>query len=48
MGNLQKIHPRSAGIDVGSAKVFVGLEGKAVRSFRTFTTEFYQLLNSKI
>lgn len=35
----------SAGIDIGSNKVFVGLEGGQVHSFQTFTSDFNLLVN---
>ena len=42
---MEKIHPFAAGLDLGSEKVFVGLEKKEVVSFTTFTADFYQLLH---
>jgi len=45
MGNLKKILENTAGIDIGSEKVFVGLEGKPVRNFRTFTSSYKELCN---
>lgn len=36
---MKKIHKHSAGIDIGARKIFVGLEGKEVRSFETFTED---------
>lgn len=35
----------AAGIDIGSSKVFVGLEGGQVHSFQTFTSDFNLLVN---
>ena len=43
MGELRKIIEDAAGIDIGSEKVFVGLENKQVKSFRTFTRSYYEL-----
>lgn len=43
MGELKKILEYTAGIDIGSEKVFVALEGKAVRNFRTFTSSYKEL-----
>jgi transposase len=43
MGELKKILENTAGIDIGSEKVFVALEGKAVRNFRTFTSSYNEL-----
>lgn len=43
MDVLNKIYPNSAGIDIGSEKVFVSLEGQGVRNFRTFTACYREL-----
>lgn len=40
---MEKIHPYAAGIDIGSKKVFVAVEGEAVCSFATFTADFEKL-----
>ena len=40
---MEKIHKNSAGLDIGSTKVFVGLEDKQVCSFETFTSDFHAL-----
>lgn len=37
---MEKIHKNAAGIDIGSARVFVGTEEGEVRSFDTFTSDF--------
>lgn len=37
---IQKVHLHSAGIDIGSRSIFIGIEGKEVVSFGTFTSEF--------
>ena len=37
---MEKIRMNAAGIDIGSSKVFVGLEGGEVRSYQTFTSDF--------
>lgn len=42
MGKLKKIRQNAAGIDIGSEKVFVAIEGQEVRSFATFTSSLYQ------
>lgn len=42
MGKLEKIKRNAAGIDIGSEKVFVAVEGQEVRSFATFTSTLYQ------
>ena len=43
MGELKKILDNTAGIDIGSEKVFVALEAKVVKSFRTFTSSYKEL-----
>jgi transposase len=43
MSKLEKILDHAAGIDIGSEKVFVGLEGGFVKSFRTFTKSYLEL-----
>lgn len=40
---MEKIRKNAAGIDIGSQKVFVGLEGKEVTSYDTFTSDFIRL-----
>lgn len=40
---MEKIRENAAGIDIGSKKVFVAIEGKEVRSFYTFTEDFEKL-----
>jgi transposase len=40
---MEKMHLDAAGIDIGSRKVFVGLENGPVRSFETFTSELVAL-----
>lgn len=42
---MKKIRNNSAGLDIGSTKVFVALEGQQVRSFETFTSDFIALSN---
>lgn len=37
---ISKIHPNAAGIDIGSEKIFIGIEDKEVRSFSTFTGDY--------
>ena len=37
--NLQKVHPRAAGIDVGSKSFYVSAEDQEVRVFPTFTAD---------
>jgi transposase len=40
---MEKMHHHAAGIDIGSRKVFVGLESQPVRSFETFTQDLVAL-----
>jgi transposase len=42
MGKLEKINPNAAGIDIGSERIFIGIEGQEVRSFKTFTSSLEQ------
>ena len=42
MAKLKKIHSRSAGIDIGSEKNFVAVEGNGVKNFKTFTESFIE------
>jgi len=44
MSNLEKIIKNCAGIDIGSEKVFVAMEGHPVRHFRTFTASYKELV----
>ncbi|NND09252.1 MAG: IS110 family transposase [Saprospiraceae bacterium] len=41
---MEKINRQCAGIDVGSAKVFMSPDGKEVISYETFTTDFRELV----
>lgn len=43
MGSLTKIFQNSAGIDIGSEKVFVAVEDSPVKSYRTFTASYKEL-----
>ena len=36
---MKKIHLHTAGIDIGAEKIFIGIEGKQVVSFATFTAD---------
>jgi|GEM_PF-4520201 len=40
---MEKMHHHAAGIDIGSRKVFVGLENSPVRWFETFTSDLETL-----
>lgn len=44
MSALKKIVTDCAGIDIGSEKVFVAIEDQPVRSFRTFTASYRELV----
>ena len=44
MSKIRKIIEHAAGIDIGSQKVFVALEDKAVKSFETFTSSYQALI----
>lgn len=37
---MERIHSNTAGIDIGSRSIYIGLEGPEVVSFGTFTAEF--------
>lgn len=43
MSSLSKIHANSAGIDIGSEKVYVAVENEPVKNFRTFTASYREL-----
>ena len=43
--NISKINANSAGIDIGSEKIFIGIEGKEVRSFPTFTEDYLKAIS---
>lgn len=49
---MEKLRRNAAGIDIGAKKIFLGIEGEAVKSFDTFTEDFYlardYLLSKKI
>ena len=40
---MEKIHSNAAGLDIGSTRVYVGIEGEPVVSFETFTSDFNAL-----
>jgi transposase len=42
---ISKIHPNSAGIDIGSEKIFIGIEDKEVKSFATFTGDYLKAID---
>lgn len=41
---ISKIHPNAAGIDIGSEKIFIGIEDKEVKSFCTFTVDYLKAI----
>jgi transposase len=41
---MKEIHPRAAGIDLGTRQVFVSVPGQAVRHYATFTEDLTQLV----
>jgi transposase len=43
MSSLSKIYSKSAGIDIGSEKVYVSVEDQPVRNFATFTASYREL-----
>lgn len=42
--SLDKINPHSAGIDIGSDSIFIGIEEKEVTSFGTFTDDYLKAI----
>lgn len=44
MSNLEKIITNCVGIDIGSEKIFVSAEGYPVKSYRTFTASYNELV----
>lgn len=45
MSKLQKIYPHSAGIDIGTEKIFIGIEDKEVKQFSTFTDDYIKVIS---
>jgi transposase len=43
MSSLEKIYQHSAGIDIGSERVYVAIDNQPVRNFRTFTASYREL-----
>jgi transposase len=43
--DISKIYPHSAGVDIGSEKIFIGIEGKEVKSFSTFTDDYLKSIS---
>ena len=43
--NITKINPHSAGIDIGSERIFIGIEGREVKSFPTFTEDYIKAIS---
>lgn len=44
MASLNKINPNSAGIDIGSSKIFIAVEDCEVKSFGTFTDDYLKAI----
>lgn len=44
MSKLEKIKQNAAGIDIGSKEFYVSVDGKTVRSFKTFTGSIVELI----
>jgi hypothetical protein len=44
MASLNKINPNSAGIDIGSSKVFIAVEDCEVKSCNTFTDDYLKAI----
>ena len=44
MSKLEKMYPNSAGIDIGTEKIFIGIEDKEVRQFSTFTDDYLNVI----
>lgn len=44
MSKLEKMYPHSAGIDIGTEKIFIGIEDKEVRMFHTFTDDYIKVI----
>lgn len=44
MASLNKINPNSAGIDIGSSKIFTAVEDGEVKSFNTFTDDYLKAI----
>lgn len=40
---MEKLRINAAGIDIGAKKIFISVEGDQVRSFDTFTEDFYRV-----
>ena len=43
--SLAKINPHSAGIDIGSEKIYIGIEGNEVKHFSTFTDDYLKSIS---
>ncbi len=42
--SISKINPNSAGIDIGTEYIFIGIENKTVVSFPTFTHTYIKAI----
>jgi transposase len=43
--DIIKINTHSAGVDIGSEKIFIGIEGKEVKNFFTFTEDYLRSIS---
>ena len=43
--DISKMNPHAAGIDIGSEKIFIGIEEKEVKSFSTFTDDYLKSIS---
>jgi hypothetical protein len=41
--SFEQIHANAAGIDVGSEKIFVSVDGVAVKNFGTYTSDYHDI-----
>ena len=42
---FEKVNYNAAGIDIGSERFFVSVDGKEVENFETYTSEYYRCVN---
>ena len=42
---FETVHPHAAGIDIGTEKIFVSVDGKTVISFETYTEDYQQCID---
>ena len=44
VAKFEKVYPNNAGIDIGSEKIFIGIEGKEVVSYNTYTDSYTKVI----